>query len=85
MRSIQVKFLKKKYAVAIKTGGHLMQCQLIIKFIGRILYWSLYAGGLSFQVAVRTGLTVLENCKYYSGPCCSKHCLLNKLVKRSTP
>ena len=46
----------------LKTGGHLIKCQIIVKFVGRILYWSLNAGGHLFQVVIRTGLTVLPFC-----------------------
>ena len=43
------------------TRGCLIQCLIIVKCIGRILYWLLNAGGSLFQVDVRTGLTVCHN------------------------
>ena len=41
----------------LKTGGLLMQCQTIVKFVERILYLLLYASGRLFQVVIRTSLT----------------------------
>ena len=43
----------------LKMWRHLIQLQIIVKFVRRILYWLLNAGGCLFQVVIRAGLTVL--------------------------
>ena len=51
------------WSLVAKDGGHLIQCQIIVKLVGRILHWSLNASG---QVVVSIGLTAvgLYNSKY---------------------
>ena len=44
--------------LVIKDRSCLIQCQIIVKFVRKILYLSVNADGSLFQVVVRTGLTV---------------------------
>ena len=43
--------------LVIKDRSCLIQCQIIVQFVRKILYLSVNADGSLFQVVVRTGLT----------------------------